>query len=118
MTIEEVIRVIGSIEIVLTAILANAFCILYQIKAPWWKSEVGRNIMILAMVIAGVIDVWIVALIFGGDNVGFRLLRLAAFAFMPYVLARRIWILLKAQSHVGSGGRRDKDEVHGSGTES
>lgn len=118
MTIEDVIKVIGSIEIFLTAILANVFCVIYQMKAPWWKSEVGRNIMTLAMVIAVVIDVWIVALIFGGDNTGFRLLRLAAFAFMPYVLARRIWILLKAQSHGGSGGRRDKDEVHGSGPES
>jgi len=97
MTVDDLVKVIGSIEIGLCALFANIFCILYQILARWWETDVGRNIMGLAACIAIIINLWFIALLFGGDNDWFRLMRAAAFAGIPYILGRRIWLLLKFQ---------------------
>lgn len=94
---DELLRTIGSIEIILCAILANSFCVIYHSIARWWKSEVGRHIMLFSATLSVVLDLWFIGLIFGGNNDWFRILRVAAFAGIPYVLGRQIWILLKSQ---------------------
>lgn len=93
----EIIRLLGTICIVASAVLANAFVITYQIISPWRDSDMGRHIMNFGLVIALILDLWITRLFFGEGQEWFNWIRLAAFAGLPYVLFRQIRMLIKVQ---------------------
>lgn len=94
---EETVRAIGGVLLILTVILANAFCVIYHIVAKWWKSEVGRHIMQSSAAMSILVDLWLVGFFFGGRNMPFRIAMTIAFAGIPVMFARQIWILLKIQ---------------------
>ena len=97
--INDVLRIISSLELILCAGLSIAFCFLYHYttNGMWRKSEMGRHLMSLSGSLSLVIALWVVGRMFGADTVWFRITLVAAFAAIPYVLGRHIWILLKVQ---------------------
>lgn len=42
---------VSNVLIVATGVGAGVFCALYALLAPWWRSEIGRNLMALMAVI-------------------------------------------------------------------
>ena len=51
------------------------FCMTYHLLAPWWRSEVGRNIMTLKASITALLGLRVLAVIFGDGFWGQDLLR-------------------------------------------
>jgi cytochrome bd-type quinol oxidase subunit 1 len=94
-----VIRVIGTALLLLSALLASGFVGLYAVTARWWRSEMGRDIMRLMMVIAGVLDLSAIRALIPatGGTLWFSILRLIVFAFVPVALGMRLWLLWKTQ---------------------
>jgi hypothetical protein len=102
-----VIVLIGNALILVTTVLAWVFCILYHFLAPWWRSEMGRNVMVYGLVVAAVLSLSVVR--FASDAVvetpWFAVLRLAVFAGVPVVIAWRIAILIRVQLRNPKGRR-------------
>lgn len=108
----ELIRFIGTTEIGVCAVLSNLFCLLYHVIAPTWhRNEIGRHIMSFAGVIAIILDIWIVGIWAGAENLFFNWLRLAAFTGLPYILARQIWLLIKVQGEGSRVSRIAREEI-------
>lgn len=97
--IDDVLRIISSLELILCAGLSVAFCFLYHYttNGMWKKSEMGRHLMSLSGSLALVLVLWVVGRMFGASTQWFRIVLVAAFAAIPYVLGRHLWILLKVQ---------------------
>lgn len=95
--------VAGNAMVVLTALLAWAFCVIYHVKAPWWRSEIGRHVMTYSAVVAAVLTLSVVRMLGGAslETPWFQLVRLFVFAGVPVAIAWRIAILLRLQRRPG-----------------
>ena len=82
------------------------FVITYQVLAKWWRSEVGRTMMLFAMCETAVLGLSVLVLAFG-DFWGRQALSLLAFAAFTTVSWWRWLVLLRAQ-----GDQRRHDEGH------
>jgi hypothetical protein len=102
-----VIVLIGNALIVLTTILAWTFCILYHAMAPWWRSQMGRNVMTYGLVVAAVLSLSVVRVAFDAvvETPWFSILRLVLFAGVPVAIGWRIAILLRVQRQNGKDRR-------------
>jgi len=80
------------------AIAANVFAVVYHATARWWKSAMGRNIMLLVGSIAGIVDVGLAFNIMGRPE-WMREVFAALFFAVGVALLRRLWILIDAQYH-------------------
>lgn len=89
------IQLAGSVLIVITAILATACPVVYGVFHRWWRSATGRHIFSFMAALAVPLDLAVIRLVLG-DSVVFQLIRLAAFTLLPWVLAWRLLILVKA----------------------
>lgn len=91
--------IVGNALVVITAVLAWTFVVLYHVLAPWWRSEIGRNLMTLAASMALVLTLSIVRMIGGAslDTPWFQVVRLAVFAGVPVALGWRTVILIRVQ---------------------
>jgi hypothetical protein len=98
---------VGNALVVLTAVLAWAFCVLYHFLAPWWRSTMGRNVMTYGLVVAAVLSLSVVRLAFGAavDTPWFSVLRLVVFAGVPLAIGWRIAILVRLQIRNPKGRR-------------
>jgi hypothetical protein len=90
---------LGNALLVLSAIFATAFVVLYAVAAPWWRGQIGRNVMALMFVIAAVLDLSCIRVLVPVtvDVTWFAILRVVVFAFVPVVLGQRLWLLIKVQ---------------------
>lgn len=106
------IRYLGNGLILLSAVFATSFVVLYWVTAPWWRSPMGRNVQALMFVIALVLDLSVVRIFVPGsvDLLWFNILRLIVFAFVPVVLGWRLWLLWRVQV---LDRRRDRNGIHG-----
>lgn len=93
------IRTAGNILLLLSGSLATAFVVLYWVTAPWWRTDIGRNIMSLMFAIAAVLDLSVIRVFapVTADMLWFSVLRLVVFALVPVVLGMRLWLLWKVQ---------------------
>lgn len=93
------IQVLGNLLILLSAVEATAFVVVYAMLAPWWRSDVGRNVMSLMFVIAMVLDLSVIRIYVPvtADVLWFAILRLIVFALVPVVLGMRLWLLWRVQ---------------------
>ncbi len=89
------IQLTGSVLIVITAILATACPVVYGAFHRWWTTPTGRHLFSFMTVIAVIVDLWALRLIIP-DGDWFVAVRLAAFALLPWVLAWRLLIIVKA----------------------
>lgn len=93
-------EIAGNIMVVVTTVLAWAFVVLYHVKAPWWRSEIGRHVMTYSTVVAAVLTLATVRLFSGAsldDTPWFAALRLVVFAGVPAAIGWRIAILWRVQ---------------------
>lgn len=89
---------IGTGLVVLSAVLAWAFCLLYHFTAPWRASAAGRHIMTFTATLAVVLTLWSVgALTPATKGTWWEITRLVAFGGIPLMLARRIHLLWRLQ---------------------
>jgi len=105
-----VIRILGNLLLLLSALLATGFVVVYWITAPWWRTAMGRNVFSLMAVIAAVLDLSVIRVFLPvtADVLWFGILRLIVFAFVPVVLALRLWLLIKIQIRDRRRERRDQ----------
>lgn len=97
--------VIGNALILFSLVPALAFCVLYHLRVDWRRSEMSRHVMAFMALITTLLLVGAARQI-AGDATWFKALRLAVLACLPYVLVRRLWLLIKAQTEV----RRERQE--------
>lgn len=90
------VQLIGNGLLVLSALLATAFVIVYHFSAVWWESHDGRHVMAFMGALALVIDLAVLRLIVGRPE-WFEIVRTLTFTAIPIVLAWRLAILIKAQ---------------------
>lgn len=91
------IELFGTVLIVASAALASAFCVLYHLSAPWWRSEEGRHTMSFTGVIAVVLTLWTIGAMTPAHGPWWLVVRLVAFSGVPLVLAWRLWLLWRLQ---------------------
>nr|WP_062336213.1 hypothetical protein [Herbidospora sakaeratensis] len=98
----ELVQSIGSVEVVISALLATAVVIVHHVLARWWETAAGRHVFTFEAVLAACLDLWAIRLLFP-DGDWFLIPRLVAFTGVPIVLAWRIQVLL---SHRNAGRRK------------
>ncbi len=91
------IRLLGSVLIFTCAVMATGFCVLYHLSARWWESREGRHVMSFTAVLAILLLLWSAGILAGADSTWFQIVRLVAFAGLPWVLGWRLWLLYKIQ---------------------
>lgn len=108
---------VGNALVVVTAMLAWTFVVTYHVRARWWETETGRNVMAFMAVVAAVCTLAAIRIVAGAglDTPWYAWLRVAVFAPVPVVIAWRILLLVRAQAEVrrrattptGDDGMRD-----------
>src|SRR5947207_4424567 len=87
---------IGDVALVSTFLLCLAFVLVYAITSRWWQYEAGRNMMAFMAALAAVTGLATLRLVYPGGEV-FLWLRVAVFAFVPALVAWRLWMLIRIQ---------------------
>lgn len=98
-------HLIGNVLLIVSALLATAFIVLYHWSAVWWKNADGRHVMAFMAALAAVLDLGVVRIVIGTQE-WFEWLRLGVFVGIPLVLAQRLLILVRAQ--FGKSGKRNQ----------
>ncbi len=88
---------VGNAALVSTFLLCLAFVLIYAATSRWWQYEAGRNMMALMAALAAVTGLGTLRLVYLGGGEAFLWLRVAVFAFVPAVLAWRLWMLIRIQ---------------------
>ncbi|MFJ4808478.1 putative phage holin [Streptomyces longwoodensis] len=84
----------------LAAAACAAFAVIYHVRAAWWRSEVGRNLMSFAAAVCALCVYTVLATIWQGDKCVLMALRSARTLVLLAVAAlmvQRTRLLLKAQ---------------------
>jgi hypothetical protein len=89
-------QVIGNVLLVLSALIATAFIVVYHWSALWWRSHDGRHVMAFMASLAMVLDLAMLRLVVGRPE-WFEAVRTLTFVTIPVVLSWRFAILIKAQ---------------------
>jgi hypothetical protein len=72
--------------VILSAVPAYGFPILYTVFSPWWKSSIGRSIFILSFGIALLVTSSLIRLFVGPEHPLFISVRLAVYTVLPFGL--------------------------------
>lgn len=88
---------VGTALVVLSAVLAWAFCVGYHVSARWWESEAGRHLMSFTASLAAVLTLWAVGALTPTKGLWWDVLRLVAFTGVPLSLAWRLSLLWRRQ---------------------
>lgn len=102
--LRQVLLVLGQALMVLAFTGCALFVITYQLRARWWRSNVGLNQMLFAASETAVLGLSLLAMVLG-DSLGMQIVGLVAFAAFTAVSWWRWVVLLKAQ-------RTGRDEPH------
>lgn len=109
-------EVIGTIGSIVSVIAATAFVIGYATLAPWYRSDIGRSLMISKTWICGV--AWYAmlrAVLDPESNNAFLVLRAVVWLALPIVSCYTLWALLikvQVRSHrKRSRKARPKEEI-------
>jgi hypothetical protein len=92
-------QALGNILLVVSALEATVFVLVYHFTATWWRSWPGRNLMGLWFVIAVVLDTSATRALLGAslDTPWFAALRLGVFCGVPLILGASLYGLVKIQ---------------------
>jgi len=85
---------IGSVLVIVSALLALACVVSQALLARWWETSAGRHVMAFQAVLAAVLCLWTLRL-WVPDAAWLVVLRFVAFAGVPVVLGWRLHIILK-----------------------
>lgn len=89
----------GNILVVISAVEATLFCVLYHLSSPWWLRPIGRIVMGLVGSLAAVLDLSVLRLLTGStlDTPWWLGLRTVVFTGVPAALGWLIVILIRSQ---------------------
>lgn len=99
---------LGTIELVLSAIFVTAFVALYGLSRPWWRSEIGKQMMLSKSTFMVVL--WFASISSVYAHYGWHLphwwmyARLGAFGVVPIAFAWLLIILVKRLRKTHHGG--------------
>lgn len=85
---------VGSVLVILAAIPANIIVVVY-LRLPWRASLIGRSFMRKAIGIALILDLSLLALILGRDNVWWELARVVVFGYFVWALWLQMLVLFR-----------------------
>jgi len=88
---------IGSVMLVVCALLSTTFVAGYYLTTDWKSTDVGRHLMAFSMSESAILLMYTARIIAGHDAVWFQIIRLLVFLSFPVVLAWRLVILLRYQ---------------------
>lgn len=91
-----VLRIVGNVLLHWAAAVAVLSVVLHA-RVPWWRSEMGRHLMIYMAAMAIVLTLSCIRVDISGDTWWFALLRLATFTAVPIAMTQRAWLQIKAQ---------------------
>jgi ABC-type phosphate transport system permease subunit len=96
LSVDQWVNVAGS---ALAALVCTTFCVTYHLKATWWRSATGRNLMGLPAAISGLFLYTVLVSLWpdGCFAVVMRGVRTALAVAISLLIAQRIRIMLKAQ---------------------
>lgn len=78
------------------AVLCWVYVARYGTRSPWWKNQVGRSIMWLALSLAVVLTLICTSFIFG-DYPGRAVVRTVVYSSLPVALAEFVRVLVQVQ---------------------
>lgn len=84
---------VGSVLVVLCAVMAVLFCIGYHLTTDWRASEIGKHLMAFSLSEAAILVLSTIRFIVGADAPWFEFVRLVVFLSFPVVLAWRLIII-------------------------
>lgn len=108
--VQTIINLIGTGFYVAMCLITTASVVVHA-RVPWHKSRMGRHLMIYMGAFALTLDLGLVRLLVG-DSLGFQMLRLAAFALLPFAMGQRLYLQIQAQRQP-KGPSADKEPVPG-----
>lgn len=85
---------IGSVFLIVTALIAVACVVAQAMLARWWETPAGRHVMAFQGVLAAVLCLWALR-VWVPDSDVIRALRSLAFAGVPIVLGWRLAIIIR-----------------------
>lgn len=85
---------LGTVLILSSALLATACVVAQGLLARWWRTSAGRHTFAFMGVFALCLDLWALRIVVP-DGSWFLAARLAAFTFVPVVLAWRLDIIIR-----------------------
>lgn len=91
---DEPLYLIGSVLLVVTALLALACVVSQALLARWWETAGGRHVMAFQGVLAAVLSLWALR-VWLPDNGPIIAARSIAFVGLPIVIGWRLLIILK-----------------------
>lgn len=93
---DETFRLIGSFGYMAIVLFANMFVVLYTLLARWWKSEFGRHLFFFMLAEATLLDHGLIVGLFG-EYPGVELMRAILLWGLAFVMAWRVYLLVKVQ---------------------
>jgi hypothetical protein len=90
------------------AAIVGAVSVIVHARVPWWRTEMGRHLMVYMSAIDIVLILSCIRIDVGNDTWWFALLRLIVFIGVPIVMTQRMWLQLKAQ-RVTRDEKRDQE---------
>jgi hypothetical protein len=84
----------------LAVLICTAFPVIYHLKAPWWRSEIGRNQVAFAATVAALCLYTALATFLQDDPcalLALRIFRTVVLLSVSALMVQRIHLLLKAQ---------------------
>lgn len=88
---------IAFVLVLLAAIPATGFPLVYGVTSPWHRSRVGRALMTKACGLMLLIDISLVYMIFGDDYPWRDVVRLTVYVFVTVGLWYQFYALLRAK---------------------
>jgi len=90
---------VGNALIIISAAAIWTFVISYQFLAPWWRSSLGRLVMVSKFEFALVLTLMSARVIFGAtlETTWYEVLRLIVFAGVPVVFVLQVVALYRFQ---------------------
>ncbi|MGW0578593.1 putative phage holin [Streptomyces sp. NPDC002920] len=91
----------------LAAVACAAFIIIYHAKAPWWRSDIGRNLIAFAAAVGLLCAYTVLVSLFpdGCFAIVMRAVRITAVLAISALMVQRTRLLLKAQREHHDTGR-------------
>jgi hypothetical protein len=93
-TVREPVFFVGSVLIIVTALLAISCVAAQALLARWWETAGGRHVMAFQSVVAALASLWALR-VWLPDAEWILVARFVAFACLPPVLAWRLAIIVR-----------------------
>jgi hypothetical protein len=106
-----VIHLMGTVGLVVGAVAATGFCVLYHLSARWWRSEEGWHLMSFTGALALVFD-WLAWRTLAVEPrpvpLGVGVTRAVIYWAVASLLVWRLWLLWRRQIRPGLRSKEER----------